>query len=399
MIFSQKNTVVLVADIFTTGGIHSFMYTLSQCLIKDGNHVVLMGKSKKQTTNNTLFPGCEMFIIPENTKFNHIAVWRICNFILDLYAYAHTFSTISKKYNVTAIHFSHVISAFSILALCPIAHHTKKIYTFEGDRGQELHSQHIKHPIRSCNILLSKILQKHVLQSCSTIVAVSEHSKNYLMKIFSCSEPIIVIPNSIDASSIKLKTKFSIMRSSKAPLRILNISRFEPRKGHILLLRAMKLLLERGIDVTLTICGPFNQHVPPILIEYERLKLFNHVLLFHSVDEKQKEYLLQSTDLSVIPSLELETCPFAIIEALAYGIPVVGTPVGGIPEMLTPIDPKLVASAITPSALAHTIIAYHKLSFEQKMHLSRTCQLAVKKRFNANKNYHIYTKLYEDQQT
>ena len=55
---------------------------------------------------------------------------------------------------------------------------------------------------------------------------------------------------------------------------------------------------------------------------------------------------MQNYDLAVVPSLWMETGPLTILEAFAAGIPVAGTNLGGIKEILTdkkcfllPIDP------------------------------------------------------------
>jgi glycosyltransferase involved in cell wall biosynthesis len=55
----------------------------------------------------------------------------------------------------------------------------------------------------------------------------------------------------------------------------------------------------------------------------------------------------------VVPS-RCEALPYVILEALAAGIPVVATRVGGIPEVL---DPALVVRADDPAALADKILA------------------------------------------
>lgn len=79
------------------------------------------------------------------------------------------------------------------------------------------------------------------------------------------------------------------------------------------------------------------------------------------ISGEDKKQLLQSTDIFLLPSHD-ENLPVSVLEAMSYGIPVITTPVGGIPEVIkdehngllvTPGDPteldqamkKLIASA------------------------------------------------------
>ncbi len=59
--------------------------------------------------------------------------------------------------------------------------------------------------------------------------------------------------------------------------------------------------------------------------------------------------------LVVIPTVKLEGFGLAAGEALACGTPVVGTPVGAIPELLRPVDGRLVARDSGPAALAAAV--------------------------------------------
>jgi glycosyltransferase involved in cell wall biosynthesis len=61
--------------------------------------------------------------------------------------------------------------------------------------------------------------------------------------------------------------------------------------------------------------------------------------------------------LVVIPTIRLEGFGLAVGEALACGTPVVGTPVGAIPELLEPIDRRLIARDSTPAGLAGAVNA------------------------------------------
>jgi glycosyltransferase involved in cell wall biosynthesis len=84
-------------------------------------------------------------------------------------------------------------------------------------------------------------------------------------------------------------------------------------------------------------------------------KLEGHVRLLGFVAEDDLPLLYAAADLSVLPSLALEGFGLAIVESMAAGTPTVGTPVGGIPEVLRPFRPGLISADATPQALGETL--------------------------------------------
>jgi glycosyltransferase involved in cell wall biosynthesis len=63
----------------------------------------------------------------------------------------------------------------------------------------------------------------------------------------------------------------------------------------------------------------------------------------------------RAADIFVLPTVELEGFGMVTIEALACGTPVVGTPVGATPELLTRLDPRLLAESSAPPDIAAAI--------------------------------------------
>ena len=69
----------------------------------------------------------------------------------------------------------------------------------------------------------------------------------------------------------------------------------------------------------------------------------------------------------------------ATVEALASGTPVVGTAIGATPELLAPLDPRLVAQTADPEALAATIA--EALDFATTEDFAARCRAQTEERF------------------
>jgi glycosyltransferase involved in cell wall biosynthesis len=79
------------------------------------------------------------------------------------------------------------------------------------------------------------------------------------------------------------------------------------------------------------------------------------VRLVGFIPESQLPQYFQAADLVVMPTLHLEGFGLVTVEALACGTPVLGTPVGAIPEILNQVDPTLVAAGSDSRALASAL--------------------------------------------
>jgi glycosyltransferase involved in cell wall biosynthesis len=128
--------------------------------------------------------------------------------------------------------------------------------------------------------------------------------------------------------------------------------RLEPRMGVERLLEAFARL--RRADYRLVVVGDGTLRAT---LEERALELGigNQVRFAGIVDEEQLRDWYRAADLVVLPTLAYEGFGLATAEALACGTPVVGTPVGATPELLGPLDPRLLATGATASELAEAI--------------------------------------------
>ena len=118
-------------------------------------------------------------------------------------------------------------------------------------------------------------------------------------------------------------------------LHLVTVARLQLNKGHRHALAAMRAALDRGLDLHYTIAGEGPDR-PAIEAEVRRLGLQDRVELTGTLAEGEIIPLLQAADAFVLPSVGLgEAAPVAIMEAMACGLPVVCSRIGGTPDMIT----------------------------------------------------------------
>jgi glycosyltransferase involved in cell wall biosynthesis len=112
-------------------------------------------------------------------------------------------------------------------------------------------------------------------------------------------------------------------------LNVACVAAFEPRKGHLVLLDALREMLDADVPVRCALVGtgPEEQRVRRRAAE---LGLAEHVRFLGWRDDV--DAILAGSDALVLASLDHECLPYVILEAMAHGLPVVGTDIAGIPE-------------------------------------------------------------------
>lgn len=121
------------------------------------------------------------------------------------------------------------------------------------------------------------------------------------------------------------------------PARLLTIgSQARMHKGHDVLLDAVELLRAFGHPVQVTIVGD-GRHHDELVAAAQRKDLGDAVEFVPVLDRPGVRAALDACDLFVLPS-RTEGLPRALIEAMARGVPAIGSAVGGVVELLAPQD-------------------------------------------------------------
>jgi glycosyltransferase involved in cell wall biosynthesis len=126
------------------------------------------------------------------------------------------------------------------------------------------------------------------------------------------------------------------VRNDTGTLRVGYVGRFHPVKGAGVVIEAVKKM-PRSLRIELCLYGTTNNEEEKVYREKIRASAGTdpRIRFCGSASEERLETILKSFDCIAVPSVWFETGPFVVLEAFAAGVPVVGSNLGGIAELVT----------------------------------------------------------------
>jgi colanic acid/amylovoran biosynthesis glycosyltransferase len=200
------------------------------------------------------------------------------------------------------------------------------------------------------------------------VVTVSDFNKSYLERLGNAaSRKVVRIYNGIDLDRFSPDGK-----PASSPFTILCVARLVEKKGLLPLVQACRHLRDRGVEFRCWIVGK-GKLQPTLAMLIQRWQLQDRVKLLGVLTQAEVLARYRSAHAYVLPCAVASTgdrdgLPVSIVEALACGLPVVTTPLTGIPEvvhheqnglLVPPADPTTLAAAI--GRLIHEPALYERL--------------------------------------
>jgi glycosyltransferase involved in cell wall biosynthesis len=343
----------------TAGGLSRYLHGLSCELANQGSQVEVCGLGmseadiKDQSANLTLTNLAEK-TVPVLSRFQQIR------------------SNLKKSHlsSKTAINLHFALYSFPILnklpSDIPVTFHFHGPWAFESQ-------QEGSSPIV---VWLKKQLELMVYHRCDRFIVLSQAFGEILHKEYDIDwEKIHIIPGGVDTQEFQPNLTQAEARAQlgwKADRKIL----FTPRRlvhrmGIDRLLQAMVEVRKQVPEVWLGIAGK-----GPIAHQLQQriqdLDLVNHVELLGFIPDELLSVAYQAADITVVPSLSLEGFGLILVESLAAGTPAISTPVGGMPEILRPLDDALVTDSTESSAIAERLIEF--LQGDRSLPSRETCR-------------------------
>ena len=223
-------------------------------------------------------------------------------------------------------------------------------------------------------------LHKQVFVRANVVHAISKFLGDWAVKMGFKGTPII-IPNGVDVERFAKRISTEERQSRRAALGV--------APSDVVLVTVSRLSLKNGVDdlirsltklpsayKALLIGEGEDRQKLEVLTQQKELK--DRVIFLGAKDHSELPALLQASDVFVRPSLS-EALGNSFLEAMAAGVPIVGTPVGGIPDFLMdgetgvfcqPRDPDSIAQAVmriqTEAGLKEKIVEHASRIVKEK---------------------------------
>lgn len=249
-------------------------------------------------------------------------------------------------------------------------------YVLELQDGNSLAQIRIRRPL----LRLIWPLYRAVYLRADAVKAISRFIETLAREI-GYKGTLELIPNGVDASAFAEPVPQEQLNALKA--------RYDKRMGDVFLFTASRLVLSRGVEDIIRALPHLPLAVKLLIAgdgeDREKLERIakdagveGRTIFAGQVEHSDLPAYFQIADIFVRPSL-IEGMGSAFIEAFAAGIPVVATPVGGIPDFLTDgetgvfcrvHDPESIAEAVRryledPALVAHVVAEEKQLAAER----------------------------------
>jgi glycosyltransferase involved in cell wall biosynthesis len=203
------------------------------------------------------------------------------------------------------------------------------------------------------------LLERRVLRQAARVLPMSAFMAHRLQVLHGLSaDRVRIVPGGVDRTRFEPRDRKRARETFGLPadaLVLLSLRNLEPRMGLDVLIDAMPAIRAQHAGAMLVIAGagPLRRTLEARAADRQ---LDGVVRFTGFVPEERLADLYAGADLFVLPTQALEGFGLVTLEALACGIPVVGTPVGATPGLLAALDRSLLAESHRAGDLAAAIV-------------------------------------------
>lgn len=330
------------------GGFEIFEENIAKRLAKEMDIFVVTGKIKG-------YPSKE---IRDGVKIFHTSLYTLKNFSYSSPFYILTaipfifFKSLklAKKEKINLIHshgFFSGIVGFFLSKILSIPY----LITIQAADFSLYHQGILSRILYPFYRFIEKIIYKNAVLCHSVSYYLAKHYEGLGIK------NNVVVPNGVEIKSgimnyesgiMDLKRKLNIKENEKV---VLTISRLTPKNGMNDLIECLNYLKEENIKLIIIGDGEQKKELEKLAAE---LNLKNKIIFLGEVNHKEVPEYLSLAEVFIRPSIA-EGFGIVFLEAMAAGVPVIGTPVGGIVDFLKDRETGLFCKVKNPQNIAEKI--------------------------------------------
>jgi glycosyltransferase involved in cell wall biosynthesis len=323
------------------GGLERYIYELTHKLAANQDQVELCGVGLPEAEENSP-------IKLTNLASPDSAIWQRMWSIRNKFK-----NTRAGKPDAINLHFA--LYSLPILDLLP--KDVPITFNFHGPWASESQQETVNNKLSF--LLKQRLIEQSTYNRCDRFIVLSKAFGNVLHQKYQVPwSKINIIPGGVDINRFpanlspqEARTKLGWPNNRHI---LFTSRRLVNRVGVDKLLQALAIIKPRIPDVWLAIAG--RGHLQATLQQQAKeLGLDDNVKFLGFLPDEQLPLAYQAAELTIMPSQSFEGFGLAILESLACGTPVLCTPVGGMPEILTPFSPDLITTSPEASAIAEKL--------------------------------------------
>jgi glycosyltransferase involved in cell wall biosynthesis len=231
-----------------------------------------------------------------------------------------------------------------------------------------------KHLMVSTLSAVRKYHENRYINIASSVITLSQSMQNILLETHKDIKkiPLLINPGAADlkkyfppenqTKKLEIRRKLNI---DEHAFIVITSRRLIARTGVDLLINAFGDVIrafhnqttQKNLKLILTGTGASENELKQLAVD---LKISEHIIFTGHVEERLLPEYYRAGDLFVMPTKELEGFGLSTVEAMATALPVIGTNIGGTPEILSKISDQLIIQECTSAAIAEKIIHFIK---------------------------------------
>jgi glycosyltransferase involved in cell wall biosynthesis len=338
------------------GGAWGLTYEINKRLVARGHKVFQVTcKSSENQPTQEVIDGIQYYRVSLRESKGILPLWN---------AIRKKVKSILKLDSIHLIHIHNPLIGFLVL-LQPSLWKVPKIYHFHSswfdeERINEAVTARLSLGLKF-RLEIIRIMEWVCYRFSKTLLFLSEYSKKRFKDYYSLSNPdLVIIPGGVDLNDFHplkpeenknaIREKLNLQKD--VPL-ILTVRRLEERMGLENLILAVEILLiknpEKIFQLAMVGKGSLQKRLEDLIAEK---KLSDTIRLTGLVPRETLPLYFRVADLFVLPTTAIEGFGLVTAEALASGLPVMGTPVGATKEILSLVDQDLLFEGTSPDSLA-----------------------------------------------